>query len=154
MLLDTIKKRKETTFLREEKLVITQLSGELDETDIDEWQRSLKGVLQQLEPNSKFKILVNLHGFKATDFEAHKKFRVVVPQLLANYGWYVGYLRMFPEATITIQSHQSIYCVAAAHVHHDETKIENYATNYSMRNEAFFTDPERARVWIDAIAVS
>lgn len=146
-------KRTQTSYLKDEKLVITELSGDLNENDIGEWRQSLVEVLRHLGPDTKFKILVNLHGFKAKNFEAHKKFRVVVPQLLAEYGWYVGYLRMFPEATLTIQSNRNIYCLAAAHVHQDETKIRNYAENYSMRNEGFFTDPDEARKWIDAIPV-
>ena len=133
-------KRKQTRFIKEENLVITELAGHLDSQHIDAWKHSLIGVLGQLEPGTKFKILVDLHGFKAKDFEAHKKFRTVIPQTLAEYGWYVGYLRMFPEATLTIRSSQNIYCVAAAHVHQDETKIRNYAQNYSMRNERFFVN--------------
>jgi hypothetical protein len=146
-------KRKQTVYLKEEKLVVTELSGDLDSNDIDEWQQSLTTVLGQLEQDTKFKILVDLHGFKASDFEVHKKFRVVIPKILAEYGWYVGYLRMFPEAELTIRSHQNIYCVAAAHVHQDETKIRNYAENYSMRNEGFFTDTYTARKWIKSVSI-
>ncbi|HEV7330171.1 MAG TPA: hypothetical protein VGN63_03955 [Flavisolibacter sp.] len=146
-------KRNETMFLKDEKLVITELCGDLNTTDIETWQQSLQEVLHQLEPDTKFKILVNLHGFNAQDFETHKKFRVVVPQTLANYGWYVGYLRMFPEAELAIRSRQNIFCLAAAHVHHNETKIRNYADNYSMHNEGFFTNPAEARKWIGAIVI-
>jgi hypothetical protein len=146
-------KRKSTNYLKEKRLVITELSGDLGSEDIEAWQQSLVTVLEELEPGTKFKILVDLYGYKALDFEAHKKFRVIVPQMLAEYGWYVGYLRMFPEASLFIRSRQNVFCVAAAHVHHDETKIRNYSENYSMRNERFFIDPEAARTWIDAVAV-
>ncbi|HVG15539.1 MAG TPA: hypothetical protein VM935_11280 [Chitinophagaceae bacterium] len=146
-------KRKQTNYLKEKRLVITELSGDIDSEDIEAWQQSLATVLRQLEPGTKFKILVDLYGYKARDFEAHKKFRAIVPQMLAEYGWYVGYLRMFPEASLFIRSSQNTYCVAAAHVHQDETKMRNYSENYSMRNERFFIDPEAARTWIDAIAV-
>ncbi|HUC79341.1 MAG TPA: hypothetical protein VMR70_00440 [Flavisolibacter sp.] len=144
-------KRKQTSYFDKESLVVTELSGALDSNDIDEWRQSLNKVLEGLTPGTKFKILVDLHGFTATNFEAHKKFRVVVPETLAAYGWYVGYLRMFPEAQLTISSQQNIYCVAAAHVHQDETKIRNYAENYSMRNEKFFTDSSDARSWVESV---
>lgn len=143
-----------TEWYKDELLVITQISGDVGEKDIEEWYQGLNQTLESLEANSKFKILVNLHGFKAKDIEAHKKFRVIIPLTLARYGWYVGYLRMFPEAEITIRSERKIYCVAAAHVHHDETKISNYATNYSMFNEGFFTDPESARKWITNVKIN
>jgi hypothetical protein len=146
-------KKLETLYLDSENLIVTHLTGELDTPDINEWNASLERTTMQLQPNTKFKILVNLHGFKALNFDAHKKFRVVIPTMLARYGWYVGYLRMFPEATVTISSKDDIYCIAAAHVHQDETKINNYSDNYQMKNEGFFTDPELARKWLDSIPV-
>ncbi|MBO9634181.1 MAG: hypothetical protein J7578_13780 [Chitinophagaceae bacterium] len=144
-------KKKNTIYLKEQQLIITELSGDLDMEDVEQWSQSLKDVLSSLEPNTRFKILVDLHGFKAQNFEVHKKFRVVVPLTLAAYGWYIGYLRMFPETEICISSTNNIHCIAAAHVHQDETKIRNYAENYSMINEGYFTDPVAAREWIEAI---
>lgn len=146
-------KRKDTKYYQDKQLVVTTLSGELDATDVQEWHQSLRSVTGSLEPGTQFKILVDLNGFKASSFEVHKQFRVMVPQLLADYGWYVGYLRMFPEAEICIRSNDNIRCRAAAHVHHDETKISNYATNYSMINEGFFTDSGVAREWIEGIVL-
>lgn len=142
-----------TTYLKDQQLVITELSGDLEIQDVESWQASLHATLQQLEPGTKFKVLVDLHGFKAVNFEVHKKFREVIPTTLAGYGWYVGYLRMFPDAAITIRSQNGIVCRAAAHVHHDETKIRNYADNYSMLNEGFFTDPAAARTWIESVNI-
>ncbi len=147
-------KKMETLYLASENLIVTDLSGELDTADINEWSASLERTLMQLQPNTKFKMLVNLHGFKASNLEAHKKFRAVIPTTLARYGWYVGYLRMFPEARLTISSKDNIYCIAAAHVHQDETKIKNYSDNYQMKNEGFFTDPELARKWLDSVPVN
>ncbi|MBD2703452.1 hypothetical protein IC229_22600 [Spirosoma sp. BT702] len=147
-------KHYESTYLPHQKLIVTHLSGDLDDTDIKNWQLALTQVFEQLPDNAQFKILVNLHGFKATDFNVHKQFRVIIPRLLANYGWYIGYLRLFPETELTIRSDRNIHCVAAAHVHHDETKITKYATYYRMHNEGFFTDPQAARNWLDSIAIS
>lgn len=146
-------KKKGTIYLKDKKLIITELSGDLDMEDVEQWHQSLKDVIGSLEPGTVFKILVDLHGFKAQSFEVHKKFRVIVPLILAGCGWYTGYLRMFPETEITIRSTGNIYCLAAAHVHQDETKIRNYAENYSMINEGFFTDPVEAREWIEAIRI-
>lgn len=147
-------KRKVTHYYRAQKLIVTELSGNLDGNDIEDWESSLRSVLGKLSAGTKFKVLINLHGFKAVNLEAHKKFRVIVPKLLAEYGWYVGYLRMFPEATLMITSTNDIHCLAAAHVHHDKIKIQNYAEKYSMHNEAFFTDPEKAKEWIESIEIN
>lgn len=146
-------KRKDTRYYKDQQLIVTTLSGELDAADVQEWHESLKAVTGSLEAGTQFKILVDLHGFKANNFEVHKQFRVMVPQLLAEYGWYVGYIRMFPEAEICIRSTNNIRCRAAAHVHHDETKIANYASNYSMINEGFFTDSRAAKEWVEAIVL-
>jgi hypothetical protein len=144
-------KRKETTWLPEERLIVTSLSGDPDSNDIEEWYQTLKNAIAEIKDHSRFKIMVNLYGFKASNFEAHKKFRVIIPQTLANYGWYVGYLRLFPETRLTIRSLRDIHCIAAAHVHHDESKISLYHAKYTMANEGFFTDPETARAWINNI---
>lgn len=146
-------KHYESTYLPHQKLIVTHLSGELGANEIENWRLSLVAVFEQLSDNDRFKILINLHGFKATDFNAHKQFRVIIPSLLANYGWYIGYLRLFPETEITIRSERNIHCVAAAHVHHDETKITQYATHYSIHNEGFFTDPQVARNWLDGVMI-
>lgn len=146
-------KQKQTTYLKEEGLIITSLSGEVDHADVDEWHSSLRQVLNRLESGDSFKILVDLHGFKAVNFEVHKKYRVIIPSILAEYGWYIGYLRMFPETNITIHAKHNIRCVAAAHVHHDEGKIKNYADNYTMMNERFFTSTDEARSWIQSIRI-
>ena len=138
----------ETTWEPQNRLISTQISGVLDEKDVDTWQRSLEEALAKVEANSQFKIFVNLHGFKAANLEVHKKFRVIIPLTLAKYGWRVGYLDMFPEAKVDLEYRRGIRCVAAVHVHQDETKIANYQTNYSRPNEHYYIDPMVGETWI------
>src|SRR5687767_13589187 len=119
--LDTMNmKITETKWYPEEKLVVTRISGEVDEADIEKWRQSLQDAIGKIDNNDRFKIFVNLHGFKAINFDAHKKFRVIIPATLADYGFRVGYLGLFPEAEITLKKKRGIQCVAAVHVHHDE----------------------------------
>ena len=142
----------ETAWYPEEKLIITYLSGEIDFIDIKRWEASLKTAFEQIEDNSIFKILVNLHGFKATDIEAHKHYRSIIPLMLADYGWKIGYVDLFDEAeNMVFKNTRGIRCVGAAHVHQDKTKIEKYETNFGRKNERFFTDPVEANEWIRAL---
>jgi hypothetical protein len=136
----------------DKKLIITQLSRDVDLADVELWETSFKNTLDTIEDNGIFKIFVNLHGFKAADIEAHKRYRSIIPLTLADYGWKVGYVDLFDEARdMSFKNIRGIRCVAAAHVHHDETKIEKYEMNFGRENERFFTDPKRAEEWIEAL---
>jgi hypothetical protein len=144
----------ESTWLKNEKLIVTRISGTATAEDVSRWKSSLLFALEQVPDNDVFKIMVDLHGFKAVNFDVHKQFRVIVPETLANYDWRVGYLDMFPEAQIELKSTRGIRCIAAVHVHHDESKIKNYDDNYSRFNERFFNDPAVARQWIVAFTIN
>lgn len=137
-----------------EKLITTQISGDVTLADVQEWGASLQEALNEVPDNGSFKIMVDLHGFQAVNFEVHKAFREIIPHTLSHYGWRVGYLDLFPEANVTLTNNRGIQCKAAVHVHHDETKIRNYDENYSRENERFFIDPTVAKQWIDDFKIS
>lgn len=138
----------------EEKLVITQISGQADVAQIEAWNYSLQHALSQIEENGKFKIFVNLHGFQAVNFEAHKRFRTIIPATLANYGWRVGYLNLFEEAAeLPLTFTRGISCLAAVHVHQDETKIQKYDSMFGKETERFFTDPALGDRWIRSVVI-
>ena len=144
-----------TNWYPERKLIVTHISGEVDEADIERWETSLLDALEHLEEGGTFKILVNLHGFKAVNLNAHKRFRAIIPLTLAQYGWKAGYVDLFEEEarTIVYTNNRGITCIGAAHCHHDATKMELYETGYSSRNEHFFTDPREAQNWIESLIV-
>jgi hypothetical protein len=139
----------------EKKLLVTHLSGDVDKSDIILWEKSLKRSLEEIEPNNTFKIFINLHGFKAINIDAHKRFRSIVPSMLAQYGWKVGYLEIFKDETrnLALTHTRGIRCTGAAHCHQDEGKIELYESRYSRDNEHFFTDPAKANEWIEELPV-
>lgn len=147
------KKTTETTWYPEEMLLMTHISGDVDERDVEKWKKTLEQALDRIEDNGRFKIFVNLHGFKAVNFDAHKKFRVIIPSTLADYAFRVGYLGLFPEAQVTLKNTRGIQCVAAVHVHQDDTKINNYDRQFGSDTERFFTDPDFAEKWIKTIDV-
>ncbi|SDF40202.1 hypothetical protein SAMN04487996_110207 [Dyadobacter soli] len=136
------------------RLIVTHISGDLDKEDVIRWEESLQAALDQVEDGGTFRIFVNLHGFTALNFDAHKHFRNIIPLTLAEYGWRVGYVAMFEEEAsgLVLSSKRNIRCLAAAHCHQDETKIAKYESLYSSPNERFFTDPEMAEAWIRSIA--
>jgi hypothetical protein len=133
------------------KLIVTQISGEVDAEDITLWKDSFKSSLDRIENGGTFKIFVNLFGFKAININVHKLFRDIIPLTLADYGWEVGYVRMFEEEASKIKytRKRNIRCVGAAHAHHDETKMEIYQSCFSRSEEHFFKDPKEAEMWIE-----
>lgn len=145
-----------TYWYPEKRLIITHISGDIEKSDIEQWEKSFKSTLDQIEDNSTFKIFVNMHGFKAVNIDAHKRFRGVVPLTLADYGWKVGYLNLFEEEakTMTYKNIRGIKCVGAAHSHQDETKMELYETKFSSDREHFFIDPAQARQWIENLEMA
>ena len=145
----------ETSWDAEKKLITTHISGAVEKPDIGGWEKSFQAALESISDKATFKILVNMHGFKAIDLEAHKQFRGIMPMTLAAYGWKVGYIDLFEEEakTMTYTNTRGIRCVGAAHVHHDETKMSLYQTRFGRHNEHFFTDPDKAREWIESLAV-
>ncbi|ULQ56967.1 hypothetical protein KJS94_02000 [Flavihumibacter rivuli] len=132
------------------KLIITQISGKASMQDVEQWEASLQEALAQVPEYGEFKIFVNLYGFKAENFEVHKRFRNIVPLTLAEYGWRVGYLGLFEEEakSLVISNKRGITCLAAVHCHQDETKIALYDEKYSSDRERFFIDPVVAGQWI------
>lgn len=138
-----------------QQLLITRLSGEVNLTAVQQWYRSLNTALAEIPSHGRFKILVDLHGFAATDLATHKAFRSLVPLTLAAYGWQVGYVRLFEAEAgqLAYTRRRGISCVGAAHCHHDATKITAYETRFSRADERFFTDPRQAEAWIRRLPV-
>lgn len=145
-----------TDWYPEKRLVVTHISGEIEKDDIERWEKSFKGVLDQIEDGTTFKIFVNMHGFQAVNIDAHKRFRAIIPLTLADYGWKVGYVDLFEAEAraMTYKATRGIKCVGAAHAHQDATKMELYETRFSSDREHFFLDPARARQWIEDLEMT
>lgn len=137
-----------------EQLVTTRLSGLLDTADIQNWENTLIKTMEQVPDDIDIKMLVDLHGFKAENFEVHKQYRNIIPLLLARHGYRIGYLDMFPEANITLTTERGIRVVAMANVHQDETKMKDYQEKFSTPFEQYFTDPAAAHKWILSVKLN
>jgi len=130
----------ETNWYPEHKLIHSTLSGNVDVGDVIKWETGLHDALSKIKDNARFKIFINLFGFKAVNLEVHKRFRTVVPLTLASYGWKVGYVDLFEEEakSLVLSNNRGIQCFGAAHCHQDETKIQLYQSKYSRENEHLF----------------
>ena len=148
-------KKTEINWYPEKRLLVTQISGDVDQYDVEQWKILFKHAFEQIEDNSTFKIFVNMHGFQAANIDAHKSFRGVVPLTLADYGWKVGYVNLFEEEakTMTYKNTRGIKCVGVAHSHQDETKMSMYESRFGSDREHFFIDPAQARQWIENLEI-
>lgn len=133
----------------DQRLLTTILSGEVNLEDIEAWKSSLTAALRQIPDDSNFKMFVNLHGFKAIDFEAHKAMRTFIPLTLADYNFRAGYVDLFEHVDLPLQKKRGITCKAAVHVHHDASKIDEYDRRFGNERERFFTDPILGEEWIN-----
>ena len=152
----TTTKNTETNWYPEKRLLVTHISGDLEKADIEQWEKSFKNTLDSIEDHTRFKIFVNMYGFKVVNLEVHKRCRGVVPLTLADYGWKVGYVNLFEEEarTMAFKTTRGIQCVGAAHAHQDETKMDLYQTKFSSNREHFFPDPAQARQWIENLELT
>jgi hypothetical protein len=137
-----------------EQLVTTRLSGLLDTADIEYWENTLIETMKQVPDHTEVKMLVDLHGFKAENFEVHKQYRNIIPLLLARHGYRIGYLDIFPEASISLTTERNIRVVAMANVHQDETKMKDYQEKFSKPYEQYFTDSAAALAWILSVKLN
>lgn len=146
-----MEKRIDTTWHPDQRLIITTLRGKLKVCDLSYWEESLHTSLKQIGDQSEFKILVNLYGFEAENFLIHQEYRTIIPLLLADYGYRIGYLDMFPEANLIVKNIRGIQCIAMANVHHDEEKMADYEMRFGKSNEKYFTEYETALNWITTV---
>jgi hypothetical protein len=141
-----------TIWSEENGLLTTRLSGLVDIDDIEDWKAGLMGALQLLKPDSSFKAFINIHGFKAVNMDAHKAFRTVVPLILAEHNFRIGYVDLFDNVELPLTSKDGIQCIAVAHAHHDADKMNLYESSYSKANDRYFTDPAEAEKWLLSVA--
>lgn len=146
-------KKIESSWAPDRRLMVTQISGEINVADVKRWRESLQYALDQIPNNTPFKILVNMYGSCPVDINAHIQLNTTVPQLLSQYGWKVGSIDMFEDQAnaMSYTRKRGVYCYGAAHCHHDIFKMELCEIYYSSNNEHYFTDPGYAEQWISAI---
>lgn len=125
-----------------------RLSDIVSFEDIETWKLVIRKAVAEIPDNSEIRVLVNLFGFKAENVEVHKAYRNIIPLLLADFGYRIGYLDLFPEASLELSNHRGIRCVAMANVHQDATKMSTYQERFSTAREQYFTDQEAAVDWI------
>jgi hypothetical protein len=132
-------------------LLVTRLQGRVESEDVERWAASLNSALDRIEAGGTFKLIVNLHGYESANLQAHKAMRSIIPLTLAEYGLRTALLDLFPPVDPHIQRKRGIVCLAVAHVHHDDGKMQTYARQLGRHNEQFFSDEHAAEIWIASV---
>jgi G3E family GTPase len=132
----------------EDCLLVTRLQGIVTCVDVEHWQRSLELAIASFAENTAFRLVVDYTDYAFADIDAHKAMRVVIPQLLSQYGFRTGLFDLVEEPSLPLGNTRGISCVAVAFVHHDEHKMAMYEEQIGRAQERFFVDYEQALAWI------
>jgi hypothetical protein len=138
----------ESQWIANHNLLITRLQGPVDREDVHRWKASLEQLLNRIDNYGWFKIIIDLHGYEPGTIATHKEMRSIIPLTLAAYGLRTALLDLFDAVDLSLQKTRGISCVAAAHVHHDAEKMEEYDRRIGRTHERFFTDYYQAEAWI------
>lgn len=138
----------------ESGILRTELRGTVTSQDIEFWRDGLYRELNRIPDNSRFLLLLDLHGFEPENLETQKTMRNVIPEILAAHGMRPAFIDLFddkPEMRIFLT--RGIQCIAFANVHHDPAKMDNYEKKIAKPEQRFFTDPHAAEEWLAGFAL-
>jgi hypothetical protein len=131
-----------------DRVLVTRIGGAPGHAEVANWRESLARELSQIEDDSTFKIIVDFRGYEADDLAVHQEICVIIPITLAEYGFRTALMDLFEGANLPLRNRYGISCLAVAHVHHDENKMNEYDRRLGRPNERFFTDYRLAEDWI------
>jgi hypothetical protein len=137
---------------RQQRLLVTQLTGTVDVDDVDAWRLALLDAVERIPDGTSFKLLLDLTGYEPASLDAHRHMRMVVPDLLIAHGLRPAFVDLYPDAPepVVIQD-RGVVCVAFANVHHDETKMARYEEQIATANQRFFTSRSAAEEWLATV---
>lgn len=138
----------ESTWDAARGLLIARLSGAATVADVRGWRASLERALARIEPGGSFGLISDLSGYALAEIGAHKHMREVIPRALAAHGLRTALLDLFEGAELPLQTSRGVRCVAAAHVHHDVSKMQGYERLLGRAGERFFTARAEAEAWV------
>lgn len=136
-------------FIPDENLIHIRFGGLVNLEDYDLLMKEINTCLSKIQDGARVKLYADLYGFKAENFEVHKKFRLVIPEIMIEYGMLPGYSKMFPEVEIKVNPNPRFNIVKAVHCHNDEEKINRYHKEFASINEEFFCSQTKAKEWIN-----
>lgn len=135
-------------WFNEKKLLHIRFGGLLNQSDFEKLSGEIKECLPKIDDGSEIKLFADLYEFKAENFEVHKKFRLVIPEIMIEHGMLPGYSKLFPEAEVIINPNPRFKIIKVAHCHNDEEKINRYHKEFSSFNEDFFISQKSAYEWL------
>jgi hypothetical protein len=137
----------ESVWRPDEKIFLTQLGGLIDVETLRRWKALLRQTFQKIGPNERFKFISDLCGYQPASQEVHREMREVVPVVLASYGFRSVLLDIYEGIEVKLGNIRGINCYAAAHVHHDREKMDEFDERFGLPAERFFSDLDTAREW-------
>ncbi|OGG94943.1 MAG: hypothetical protein A2527_06280 [Candidatus Lambdaproteobacteria bacterium RIFOXYD2_FULL_50_16] len=132
-----------------EQLLVTRLSGVLDQVAVERWLVGLTMEAAKIPQGHPFKALFDLRGAGFENIESNRFFRQSIPQFLSDHGFWVSYLT--PEETRELRTRrqlQTTCCLAMALLHHDEIKMGFFQKRYGHAQEGYFANEDKALGWL------
>ncbi len=129
------------------QVVVTRLSGTIDESDVDQWRDALDAVVMDIPDGTEIALLSDLWGYEPASIDVHRRVREVIPRRLAAMGFRTSLVDAV-AGRLEIATAPRITCVKVAHVHHDHVKMSTYERAHGSAAERFFGDRPRAFDWL------
>lgn len=128
----------------------TRFSSPAGIADVVSWRAGLYAAAAVIRRGSSFKLLVDIRGYDvaSTDPSVHKVQREVVPIFLAAHHFRTGFIDFFGVKGDVSPSKEDAICVAVAHLHHEEPKMNLYRQALGREVENFFSDLPEAESWL------
>ena len=138
------------TWLDDAQVLSTRVAGVLSLDDVERWRQDLQRTVRRLPREGVFRMLVDVRGYEVADQNrhVHQVMREVIPLFLAAHGFRVGFFDLYQAEPSVGRDAAEALCVAAAHVHHDQAKMERYNELLGTTSERFFSDLAEAAAWL------
>lgn len=134
------------------RILETHYTGTLSAEDAALWEKDLWDTLKQIPRNTRFKLLLDLHGFEPKDIAAHKAMRNIIPEVLARHNMRPAFIDLFDEKPeMLLEECNGVQCIAFANVHHDQNKMDDYRRRIGRNDQQFFTDLMQAQDWLESL---
>ncbi|MHA4807049.1 hypothetical protein ACX0G9_03035 [Flavitalea flava] len=132
---------------------LVQAKGEMNLDGLCEWEEEVRSAIRKIKDNSRFKAIIDMSHFHPVDLDTFRAMRPIIPLLLANYHFRVGYPDSVENLILPLRKIRGIQCVAIAHVSHDTYKMFEFNRKFATDHERFFTSRQEAEQWLEQISM-
>jgi len=135
------------------QILYTRLTGKLTIRLIDQWESSLYLTAKEIPDNSAFKFLIDESGYEFDDTSIQAAKKKVLPNFLASYGFIFSFLGSKETDTLiktVAMNERGVSCIAMAMNHHNKDVMKTMQEQFGSKKEAYFSDVDVARAWIES----